>query len=138
MDMLGECLLFAYLLTDGDATWGVMLTHNLKWIILGYLVASIVQTFAFWIFNISLEWRRKLGGLRGLYVGAWAPIVSPRFETTTFERALLGFCIFTIYKNRKMIFAQRKNHVSPIQILSSDEEYWSDEYTLSSSDEGVK
>ena len=146
--MLLKCFLLAFFFTNDDAAWGVMLTHNFQWIMLGYLIGTIVQKFIFWLVRLPPAWKRRLSGLRGLYIGMWAPLVSERFETVPYQRAIIMFILLTLYTNRREFFSNKTNqepHIDDLKseeddldeysVSSSDDEHWNENYTSSSNEE---
>ncbi len=90
-----------------------MLQYNFKWIALAYLQGIIMQGLVFGIADMAIQWLQLRGvpqnwrqyaqGTFGFYVGAWPPIVKPRFRIGYLSRGLLVFVIFTLYLNRKNI-----------------------------------
>ncbi len=145
-DMLTECLGLAYLLTDGEASWNTMLQHNFKWIALAYLQGSIIQGVMFWIADVGIQilqlrgvpqnWKRYARGTFGFYVGAWSPIVKPRFHIGYLSQGLLVFVILTLYVNRKNIMEWIRGGSTPSP--KSTPAFADDSDTLSSGDSDME
>ncbi len=110
MEMLTECALLAVALGDGGTTWGVMVQHDLRQIVIAYLMGVFAQKVVFAVVNVvwdvvrghkvPLQWRRRFSGTFGLYVGARAQIVIPRFRLGPVARGLATGAALSLYYNR--------------------------------------